>query len=396
MLESLARYLAAPFGPRGQARPARLTEFDGVRGWAALSVVFYHIFWETLFARAPEMRNIVTGAVMDGGLAVSIFFVLSAEAISAPFFQGKGDQAVRALALKRYTRLTIPILAATALIWLLAATGELALDAADPVVGRDVWMRNWLHFPLTLPGLLRYSLFEVFSIQRPAQEWNPFLWTMGYELWGSLLVLALLLWARNLPGLRLALIACALTLAFGSTRIQQNFSCFFVGLLFADFRARGGFAAIATPERQRMLALALAIFLLDVGVANYNGHHDHKNLKAFAILFLVFSMPAVGAFFRRPLSQFLGRISFPLYLVQFAVIVSPLSAAIGYAERHGGLDRPLAYLIGLGAVGLTIAAAWAFLPVERFTARVGAAIVRFAQGDQARRSAAELKSAMRG
>lgn len=381
LVDMLARTFFAPFGPQGSSGQGRLSEFDGVRGWAALSVVFYHVFWETMYARAPEMRNIVTGAVMDGGLAVSIFFVLSAEAISAPFFQGKGDRVLRALALKRYTRLTVPILAATALIWLLATAGGLALDAASPVVGRDVWMRNWLQFPLTLPGVFRYSLVEVYLLHRPAQEWNPFLWTMGYELYGSFLVLAILLFARNLPGLRAALLASALYLAFGPTRMMQNFSCFLVGLLFADFRARGGFAEVATPERQKGLALALALVLLSVGVANYNGHHDHKNLKAIALLSLLFSMPAAGAFFRSPLSQFLGRISFPLYLVQFAVIVSPLSAAIGFVDRHGGLDRPMAYLLGIGAVALTIAMAWAFLPVERFTARVGAAIVRFAQGE---------------
>jgi peptidoglycan/LPS O-acetylase OafA/YrhL len=382
LADFLTRTFFAPFGPQGSSTRGRFSEFDGVRGWAALSVVLYHVFWETLYARAPEMRNIVTGAFMDGGLAVSIFFVLSAEAISAPFFQGKGDRVVRALALKRYSRLTIPILAATALTWSLAQAGALALDAASPVVGRDVWMRNWLQFPLTLPGVFRYSLVDVYFLHRPAQEWNPFLWTMGYELYGSFLVLAILLFARNLPGLRGVLLAGALYLAFEPTRMMQNFSCFLVGLLFADFRARGGFAEMEKPERQKGLALALGLVLLSVGIANYNGHHEHKNLKAFAMLSLLFSMPAAGNFFRNSVSQFLGRISFPMYLVQFAVIASPLSAAIGYTERHGGLDRPMAYLLGIAAVALTIVSAWAFLPVERLTARVGAALVRFVQGER--------------
>jgi peptidoglycan/LPS O-acetylase OafA/YrhL len=201
-------------------------------------------------------------------------------------------------------------------------------------------------------------------------------------------VFAILLFARKLPGLRYALVAAALFLAFGPTRTMQNFSCFLVGLLFADFRARGGFDRIGTPERQKFLIPALAAVLLSAGVANYCGHHDQKNLKAFQILFLLFSTPSAVAFFRAPLSQFLGRISFPLYLVQFAVIIGPLSAAIGYAEAHGGLDRPLSYFIGLAAVALVIGAAWLFLPVERLTARVGAAIARFAQAESARPAAA--------
>ena len=396
LLAPLLRYFAAPFDPTPGAGERRLTEFDGLRGWAALSVVGYHVFWETLYVRAPEMRNVLAGALFDGGLAVSIFFVLSAEAISAPFFQGRGDAAVRALALKRYTRLAIPVLGACALVWLLGCAGLIYLDSASPVVGRAHWMRNWLQFPLTLPSLARYAFWDVFSLAPPPADWNPFLWTMGYEFDGSMMVFAILLYARKLPGVRFALIASAAYLAFGPTRLMQNFSCFLVGLLFADFRARGGFAALATPDRQRFFALALAGILLSVGVANYSGHHDQKNLKAFALMFVLFSMPAAGAFLRAPLSQFLGRISFPLYLVQFAVIVSPMSAAIGYAERHGGLDRPLSYLIGVAAVGLTIATAYAFLPVERITAKVGAALVRRVRPGQARLSASGLKSAMRG
>ena len=396
LLKPILHYLSAPFGPPPQAGNRRLSEFDGLRGWAALSVVCYHVFWETMYVRAPEMRGIVAGALFDGGLAVSIFFVLSAEAISAPFFQGRGDAAVRALALKRYTRLAIPVFAASALIWGLGRAGLIYLDQASPIVGRAHWMQNWLQFPLTLPGLGRYAFWEVFGLQPPAQDWNPFLWTMGYEFDGSLMVFAILLFGRNLPGLRFALIACAAYLAFGPTRLMQNFSCFLVGLLFADFRARGGFAALATPHRQKMFVVALAGILFSVGAANYSGHHDQKNLKAFALMCVLFSMPAANAFLRAPLSQFLGRISFPLYLVQFAVIVSPMSAAIGYAERHGGLDRPMAYLIGVAAVGVTIVAAYAFLPVERLTARVGAALVAWARPAQANRNASGVKSAMRG
>ena len=56
----------------------------------------------------------------------------------------------------------------------------------------------------------------------------------------------------------------------------------------------------------------------------------------------------------------------------------------------------MAYLIGIGAVALAIGGAWAFLPVERFTASVGASLARFAQTAQIRRNASGVRSAMRG
>jgi peptidoglycan/LPS O-acetylase OafA/YrhL len=387
----LLNYFVAPFGPRPHRGGARLTELDGVRGWAALGVVCYHVFWETLYFRAPEMRNIVTGVLFDGGLAVSMFFILSGEALSTPFFRGKGDAVLWALAIKRYTRLAIPVFAACSLIWALGAAGLLYVDQAATFAGREHWLTDWLKFPLTLAGLIKYALFDVFALIRPAEEWNPFLWTMGVELDGSLMVLAILLFARDWQGLRLALVVAVFALAFAPCRATQNVSCFLVGLLFADFRAGGGFAALGRPDRQKLSAAVLAGILFSTGAAAYSGHHDYKNLKAIGILFFVFAMPSVSAFFRAPLSQFLGRISFPLYLVQLPVIISPMSAAMVVAEAHGALGRPMAYAIGIGAVALTIALSYAFFPVERFTARVGSVLVEVAQrgGAPNRRCAGE-------
>ncbi|MDE3177434.1 MAG: acyltransferase [Pseudomonadota bacterium] len=394
-MHALLRYFAAPLRPRPRAG-GRLSELDGVRGWAALGVVCFHVFWETMYVRAPEMRNIVTGVLFDGGLAVSIFFVLSGEALSAPFFQGKGDAAVRALAIKRYTRLALPVLASCALLWALGAARLIYVDQAAAIAGNSHWLTGWLAFPLTLAGLVKYALFEVFTLVRPAQEWNPFLWTMGVELDGSLLVFAILLFARDWKGARGLLLLAAVALAFSPMRAAQNVSCFLVGLLFADFRAAGGFAALAQSGRGALFATALAGVMLDAGAAAYSGHHDHKNLYAIAMLFLVFATPAASAFFRAPLSQFLGKISFPLYLVQFPVIVAPMSAAMVLAEGHGAFGRPMAYAIGVAAVGLAVGLAYAFLPVERLTATVGAALVAWARPGQARLSASAVKSAMRG
>ena len=391
----LRQYFAAPFGP-APGGGERVSELDGVRGWAALGVVCYHVFWETLYIRAPEMRNPVTGALFDGGLAVSIFFVLSGEALSAPFFQGKGDRAIRALVIKRYTRLAIPVLASCALVWALGAAGLLYNDRAAIFAGREYWLTNWLQFPLTIGGAIRYALFDVFSLVRPEQEWNPFLWTMGVELDGSLLVFALLLFARDWRGLRAALTLAAILMALVPQRGCQNASCFIAGLLFADLRARSGFAQLQTPDRQLLFAAALAAVLASAGAAAYSGHHDYKNLHALGILFFTFCMPSAIAFFRSPVSQFLGRISFPLYLVQFPVIASPMCGAMVFAESRGVFGRPMAYLIGIGAVALAIGGAWAFLPVERFTASVGASLARFAQTAQIRRNASGVRSAMRG
>lgn len=59
-----ARLAAIPrFGPIQAAAPGlRVHEIDGVRGWAALAVVNYHLFWTLLEFTVPWMRNPVTGS----------------------------------------------------------------------------------------------------------------------------------------------------------------------------------------------------------------------------------------------------------------------------------------------------------------------------------------------
>jgi peptidoglycan/LPS O-acetylase OafA/YrhL len=63
-------------------------------------------------------------------------------------------------------------------------------------------------------------------------------------------------------------------------------------------------------------------------------------------------------------SQFLGRISFPLYLVQFAVIVSLSANVTIWADANGTLTATTALLIAAGSVIASLALATLFLPIE--------------------------------
>jgi len=69
--------------------------------------------------------------------------------------------------------------------------------------------------------------------------------------------------------------------------------------------------------------------------------------------------------------RFLGKISFPLYLVQFAVFISFTAWAIERAAAAQMLSLPVALAIAALSVAASLAAAWLFLPVERFTHRQG-------------------------
>ena len=158
----LAAISPAPFGPTGERAGGRLSELDGVRGWAALGVVCYHVFWETLYFRAPEMRNIVTGAsVRRRARGVDLLRAVGRSAQRAVLSgQGRrggqraGDQALHAAGDSGARRVRARLGA--------RGGGLPVIDQAAAFAGREHWLEGWLEFPITLAGLFKYALFEVF------------------------------------------------------------------------------------------------------------------------------------------------------------------------------------------------------------------------------------------
>src|SRR5262249_47363679 len=62
-------------------RPAgdvgRISALDGLRGWAALSVIVYHLTWELFGALYPIYRNPWLSIFGNGAFAVAVFFAIS-------------------------------------------------------------------------------------------------------------------------------------------------------------------------------------------------------------------------------------------------------------------------------------------------------------------------------
>jgi peptidoglycan/LPS O-acetylase OafA/YrhL len=361
-------------GPSAIASSVRLHEIDGLRGWAALSVVAFHIFWETFGIVQPGIRNPVLGFFLDGSLAVSVFFVLSGEALSSAFFAGKGDRALAKLAVKRYPRLTIPILATSVLTFVLLKAGAVNNHAASTLVHREDWLGSFLlQVPVSAAYTLKFALFRVYTDVRVPWSMSPFLWTMRIEMLGSLLVFAVLPLFRFL---KYPLIALALgALVFMREESTSPFACFAFGMIFSAARLRGLFAR--AHENPGVLAISwCAVILLAAtdGIAHWKEFgliRDHIEPLAIALVFSIFCNRHLSNFFSSRLSRRLGTISFPVYLIQFPILVTVMSDAIVYASSHAGFTIWMVALIGTATFALCVLAAFLFLPVEVFTRRVG-------------------------
>jgi peptidoglycan/LPS O-acetylase OafA/YrhL len=343
---------------------ARAHEIDGIRGWASFSVLLYHVFNQMFTALVPWINSPWLAPFLQGRLAVCVFFVLSGDALTTVFFArgGSDPSSIDRLVVRRYTRLTIPIFMSCALPFILRLAHADLHDEASVVLNRTNWLGKVIEFPFSIVGFLRYSLLGVYTGHSNAVSYNPFLWTMSLEMIGSMLVfLTCYLWPRLrhrkavLAGVALALFAL------------NSFLCLFlVGMLFGLLRSESFFARVSGGKLRQLAWLAAFLALALVLVATYGIQLPlfFDLAMAIAIVFVLYSQRRLRNFLRGRLSRWVGDLSFPIYLVQFAMIISFESWLAIVWNAHGGGTGWLP-LIGVATVCATLLAAWLFRQAEK-------------------------------
>jgi peptidoglycan/LPS O-acetylase OafA/YrhL len=369
--------IRAPFQPVATSRVSiRLHELDGLRGWTALSVVAYHLFWETFGIVMPSIRNPITNFFLDGQLAVCIFFVLSGEALSAAYFAGKGELAVIQLAVKRYTRLTIPIFSVCVIVFVLEKLKTVHNATAALIVHRQDWLGSWLQIPVNPAYFIKYALVDVYTSVAPSLAVDPILWTMQWEMFGSIVVFSILLSFKYLraPWLLLSFVALVLI----SRAEFAYLGCFMFGVIFAAARTNGVFLTIQKFKFSRVLSYILLLFIICVdGISLWKSiDRHHVAMLAVPTVLAVYCNSSLCHFFSNRISRTLGDLSFPLYLVQFPVIISFTSTAIIFAAAHVGINITSIFAIGSASLAICFICAFLFMPVEKFTRYIGKQLAR--------------------
>ena len=367
--------------PPPQVGQVRLYEIDGLRGWAALSVMLFHIFCEVFGKLEPEFRSPFLAPFLDGAMDVAVFFVLSGDALSAAYWARQSRESVARLAVKRYFRLGVPIFASCLIVFVLMKTGLIFSHQAAVLVGREDWLGLFLHYNYSVVDLIKYTAFDVFFNQTASGSLNPFLWPMQVELLGSLLVFCYLLLDTHIR-LKSVFLIFILVVCLGG---NSFLACFVFGMICGHVRARGGFDWLRRQRTVQVLAIPAVVVAAILG-----SYFDLVTpqwcppiiIASCALVFGVYASAALSRFFALPLSRWLGRISFPLYLVHFPVIASFTSGLIVLAHAHGVLGPAVIWCIALGSAVLSVLVAVLFLPVEALTARIGEAACRvIMQGD---------------
>ena len=341
----------------------KISYLDGLRGVAAINVMLMHFFIVLLPAmiysdRMPShlgnLEKIFTstplGLIGAGNFSVCIFFVLSGYVLTQKYFKTKDRSIIISGAVRRYIRLFVPVFAATMLSFLLASTEMYHYFIEAVMISGNNNYANYWTFTPDLAEAIKQAAWGTFFAGD--DTYNPVLWTMSVEFYGSMLVFAMALFFGSLRA-RWTFYLAAVVLF-----LNTYYLAFIIGMGLAD--VFNGKTSIFKTSNKVILSIVLAsgLFLGSYPVGTVtadslyafldNGFfqtpkYAYHILGAGMLMYVLLNSQRMQKIFSSPVLVFLGKISYSLYLVHFLVI-STLTCAL-FLVLHPVLPYGAAVLI---------------------------------------------------
>jgi peptidoglycan/LPS O-acetylase OafA/YrhL len=362
----------------------RLTQLDGLRGIAALVVVVFHL---SLIAQ-PFLDTNSTGdawwwisetplrLATDGTQAVLLFFVLSGLVVAIPAFR-KGF-AWRKYFASRFLRLYIPAWGALAL----AAVLIFCIPRVSSNVTANYWLSNTN--AKSIPPL---TLLADATLMKVGNAADNVLWSLRWEIIFSLLlplfVFAAVLVRRSWIVSMIVVVGCV-ALTIGDPNHANGFfylPIFFIGTMMASrletiqewSKRRGRAFWIAALSTSLFFMVASQVFSFAAPASSVPGGllWSLVGLGAAGVILCAIGFEPLRSFLNRRFTQFLGKISFSLYLVHVPIIAT-LAFVLGDAQW---------WLVGIIGLPLSLGVATVFhrfveVPSMNLAHRVGARAAR--------------------
>jgi peptidoglycan/LPS O-acetylase OafA/YrhL len=296
----------------------RFIELDALRGIAACIVVFFH--YGTVPKELPSwQQNLYYNTPFFlfgcGTQAVVFFFVLSGFVLSLPYTRGSGDP-YHAFIVKRIFRIYVPYVVVLAFAIWGAATfhGELAEYNAGL---KEQWF--W-------PVGSRIIVQHILLLGGHLTQFDPPVWSIVQEMRISLLFPFLCLFILRLPTLGALALVPLLSLAEELLRSQHlipndlffldYIGMFVMGIILANHRS-----ALRNWINSQSVLVYVVLLLATLVCLWVSFSHFYLNefaeLAAVVLIIISLGENQISRFLRIPIPQFLGHISYSIYLIHF-------------------------------------------------------------------------------
>lgn len=344
----------------------KVSYLEGLRGICCFIVIIDHcinafkpdIRYTGLSDIGGALRRIIAwtplNIIYSGIAPVCIFFILSGFVLSLKFNKTKDPFVITSGVIKRYPRLILPILAAMIMMYVL-------YFLLHKFTGIDRGLSLWM----AVSQALYYAPFEHVSLM------NYALWTISFEIYGSLLVFSLLaIFGNNKYKFHIYI------LTFLFLYFNKSFYALFVfGMILSDLLVNQKYHL---SRIIRICSFIIGIILsttpyardgveLNKGVYSYlNYFSGIEYSTVYQVMMLTGSMFLFAAILDSSLFKkifdleiflFLGRISFPLYITHSALLTVVAYVLKQYTNEVTLLNFVITVLI---TIPVCLAVSWAF------------------------------------
>lgn len=279
---------------------------------------------DLLFSSTP------LGLIGAGNFSVCIFFVLSGYVLTQKYFKTKENGVIISSAVRRYLRLFVPVFAAVMLSYLLASAGLYRYYPETMVISAGSNYRDYWAFTPDLVDAVKQAVWGSFFVGGK-MSYNPVLWTMKIEFFGSMLVFAMALLFGSLRNRFIFYLAAAVLF------LNSFYLGFIIGMVLADtFSSK---TPLFKTGNKTILSIILILGLFlgsyplsPVTTDSLYGFLNNSLFKTPEVtyhiigsgmtIFVLLNSRLLQNFYSSPVPVFLGKISYSLYLIHFLVISS--------------------------------------------------------------------------
>lgn len=334
------------------SNPSKIFALDGLRGVAAIFVIFSHItllicpylhlgasFDANPKSWATHLFNSPFTFFFKGTSAVMLFFVMSGFVLSYSMIRrGARKGFLLRAVIKRYFRLNIPVASSIILCVILMGLGAFTANLVGPRY--DLYNAYTASFEALTP--VKDAIYG--SIFLGNGTFNYVLWTINIEFFGSIMVYALLaLMSSRLTMLRIVCLVISVCGIHSGVPFVWGIGLFAVGVFLATFDVVHEGATIRKAGSYILLIVGVYLYGFNSESASYalvNHVLDYANdkglqlTKGFIVSIIgtimimtcfVISMQPLK-FLELRFFQWLGRLSFSVYLIHTIIlaIIAPL------------------------------------------------------------------------
>lgn len=320
----------------------KLVYLDGLKGFGCVCVFLTHFVFAFYYGmyhyqpeacHLPDNLDIVIGKsplnlLFNGNTAVRLFLVISGFVLCRSFFATGDKSRLKKSAAKRYFRLMPTVLVVNVVIWFAMVLGLYRNGPAAVLAGSEEWFAGFNAFAPSFVGMLKESLYGCFLFG--TNQYNGVLWTLQMLFLGAYLDYgcAALLSGKKWRWIVYGVLAVVL--------LRTDFIGIFLGYVLCDFMHTDWNVKekICSSKVLNWVFFAVGLYFMCYPSAGFDYEGTIWGILPFVLVnyyhllgvvlfvFSVLNLESVQWFFSLGLFQYLGRISYSLYLIHFLVIAT--------------------------------------------------------------------------